>query len=190
MQAVVRDSQTTLQSCDQVPKPHFESFGNHQQCEPRPAAARPNTMGIYNCRRMEGITVLQFHFVAKGSEGKLIDGVITCNDRAAAIRQVEKERGFPIKIEAITTAAESDPVGETAVLCLGTMSATMQRLLRIVTTPRPWKHQVLLIHDSRVVAASFSVCCRASACECEVLACNNPALGLWFRNTGSSIAIP
>jgi type II secretory pathway component PulF len=51
----------------------------------------------------------QFHFVAKGSDGKLVDGVITCNDRAAAIRQVEKERGFPIKIEAITTAAESKP---------------------------------------------------------------------------------
>ena len=40
----------------------------------------------------------QFRFVAKGSDGKLVDGVITCNDRAAAIRQVEKERGFPIKI--------------------------------------------------------------------------------------------
>lgn len=49
----------------------------------------------------------QFRYVAKGSDGKLVDGVITCNDRAAAIRQVEKERGFPIKIEPITTAAES-----------------------------------------------------------------------------------
>lgn len=51
----------------------------------------------------------QFRFVAKGSDGKVVDGVITCNDRAAAIRQVEKERGFPIKIEPITTAAESKP---------------------------------------------------------------------------------
>lgn len=49
----------------------------------------------------------QFRFVAKGSDGKLVDGVITCNDRAAAIRQVEKERGFPIKIEPITTPAEN-----------------------------------------------------------------------------------
>lgn len=55
----------------------------------------------------------QFRFVAKGSDGKLVDGVITCNDRAAAIRQVEKERGFPIKIEAITTAAESKPGDKT-----------------------------------------------------------------------------
>jgi type II secretory pathway component PulF len=51
----------------------------------------------------------QFRYVAKGSAGKLVDGVITCNDRAAAIRQVEKEHGFPIKIEPITTAAESKP---------------------------------------------------------------------------------
>jgi len=54
----------------------------------------------------------QFRFVAKGSDGKLVDGVITCNDRAAAIRQVEKERGFPIKIEVITTAAENKPGGQ------------------------------------------------------------------------------
>jgi len=48
----------------------------------------------------------QFRYVAKGSDGKLVDGVITCNDRAAAIRQVEKEKGFPIKIEPISTPAE------------------------------------------------------------------------------------
>lgn len=51
----------------------------------------------------------QFRYVAKGSAGKLVDGVITCNDRAAAIRQVEKEHGFPIKIEPLTTAAENKP---------------------------------------------------------------------------------
>src|SRR6266511_2348821 len=55
----------------------------------------------------------QFRFVAKGSDGKLVDGVITCNDRAAAIRRVEKENGFPIKIEVITTAAENKPGGQT-----------------------------------------------------------------------------
>lgn len=48
----------------------------------------------------------QFRFTAKGSDGKLVEGVLTCNDRAAAIRQVEKEKGFPIKIEPITTPAE------------------------------------------------------------------------------------
>src|SRR4030095_12639682 len=62
----------------------------------------------------------QFRFVAKGADGKLVDGVISCNDRAAAIRQVEKEKGFPIKIEALSTAVEkkggaegeSSPVAE------------------------------------------------------------------------------
>src|SRR5688572_18382180 len=55
----------------------------------------------------------QFRFVAKASDGKLVDGVITCNDRAAAIRQVEKEKGFPIKIEPITTAADNKAGGQT-----------------------------------------------------------------------------
>ena len=49
----------------------------------------------------------QFRFIAKGADGKTIDGLITCNDRAAAIRQVEKEKGFPIKIEAVAAPAES-----------------------------------------------------------------------------------
>ena len=43
----------------------------------------------------------QFRYVAKGSAGKVVDGVITCNDRAAAIRQVETEHGFPLKIEPV-----------------------------------------------------------------------------------------
>jgi type II secretory pathway component PulF len=47
----------------------------------------------------------QFKYVAKKSNGQLIDGVLTCNDRAAAIFQVEQQGGIPIKIEAITTAA-------------------------------------------------------------------------------------
>ena len=32
----------------------------------------------------------QFRFVAKGSDGKTVDGVITCNDRAAAITTLER----------------------------------------------------------------------------------------------------
>jgi type II secretory pathway component PulF len=56
----------------------------------------------------------QFRFVAKGADGKLVDGVITCNDRAAAIRQVEKEKGFPIKIEPLSTAVESKGKAQTA----------------------------------------------------------------------------
>ena len=50
----------------------------------------------------------QFRFVAKNADGKVIDGVVTCNDRAAAIRQVESQRCIPIKIEPLTTAASTD----------------------------------------------------------------------------------
>ncbi len=46
----------------------------------------------------------QFRFVARNPEGQLVDGVLTCNDRAAAIHQVEKARNVPIKIEPITSA--------------------------------------------------------------------------------------
>lgn len=46
----------------------------------------------------------QFRFVARKPDGKLIDGVLTCNDRSAAIRQVEQQGGVPIKIEAIDAA--------------------------------------------------------------------------------------
>lgn len=51
----------------------------------------------------------QFRFVAKNADGKVVDGVVTCNDRAAAIRQVESQRCIPIKIEPLTTAASTDP---------------------------------------------------------------------------------
>jgi type II secretory pathway component PulF len=78
----------------------------------------------------------QFRFVAKGADGKVVDGVITCNDRAAAIRQVEKERGFPIKIEPITTAADkrasglgdSSPVVERAIVAPGVNTLTHSQL--------------------------------------------------------------
>jgi len=46
----------------------------------------------------------QFRYVAKNSAGKLVDGVLTCNDRAAAIQQVEGQRFVPIKIEALNTS--------------------------------------------------------------------------------------
>jgi type II secretory pathway component PulF len=55
----------------------------------------------------------QFRYLAKASDGKVVDGIITCSDRAAAIRQVEKERGFPIKIEPLSTASENKGSGGT-----------------------------------------------------------------------------
>src|ERR1043166_7504724 len=41
----------------------------------------------------------QFKYVARTSGGKLIEGVVDSNDRAAAISQIEQQRYFPIKIE-------------------------------------------------------------------------------------------
>jgi type II secretory pathway component PulF len=51
----------------------------------------------------------QFKYVAKKPNGQLIDGVLTCNDRAAAIFQVEQQGGVPIKIEAVAAAASAAP---------------------------------------------------------------------------------
>jgi len=49
----------------------------------------------------------QFRYVARKSDGKMIDGVITCNDRGAAILQVESQGGIPIKIEPVTTSGSA-----------------------------------------------------------------------------------
>ena len=46
----------------------------------------------------------QFRYVARDASGKLIDGVLTCNDRAAAIYQVGQLRCTPIKIELVSGA--------------------------------------------------------------------------------------
>ena len=43
----------------------------------------------------------QFKYLARKSDGKLMDGVLTCSDRAAAIFQVERAGGVPIRIEAV-----------------------------------------------------------------------------------------
>jgi len=43
----------------------------------------------------------QFRYVARDPAGKLVDGTLTCNDRAAAIYQVEQLRYTPIKIEPV-----------------------------------------------------------------------------------------
>ena len=49
----------------------------------------------------------QFRYVARKSDGKLIDGILTCNDRASAIVQVEAQGGIPIKIESVNSPVSS-----------------------------------------------------------------------------------
>ena len=53
----------------------------------------------------------QFSYVAKNSEGNRTEGVVTCNDRAAAIFQIEQQGCIPIKIEQVATAAEAKKGG-------------------------------------------------------------------------------
>ncbi len=66
----------------------------------------------------------QFRYVARNTEGKLLDGVITCNDRAAAIRQVEQQRCVPIKIEGIAeNGASSSSTGKKSAPSKATVKA-------------------------------------------------------------------
>ncbi|MDP9292403.1 MAG: type II secretion system F family protein [Verrucomicrobiota bacterium] len=46
----------------------------------------------------------QFRYVARDSSGKLIEGVITANDRPAAMSQIESARNVPIRIEPMAEA--------------------------------------------------------------------------------------
>jgi type II secretory pathway component PulF len=54
----------------------------------------------------------QFRYLARKPDGRLIDGVLTCNDRAAAIVEVEKQGGVPIKIEPVLAATASTTKSE------------------------------------------------------------------------------
>src|SRR5476651_350352 len=57
----------------------------------------------------------QFSYVARNSEGKLIEGVVESNDRSAAILQIEQGRCFPIRIEPVgIPAATFGDIAKTA----------------------------------------------------------------------------
>ena len=51
----------------------------------------------------------QFQYTARNAEGKLVDGTLTSNDRAAAIRQIEQERCIPIRISAVAATESGAP---------------------------------------------------------------------------------
>lgn len=51
----------------------------------------------------------QFRYTARNSHGQLVEETITCNDRSAALSQIESQKYFPIKIEQI--AAPNAPKG-------------------------------------------------------------------------------
>lgn len=51
----------------------------------------------------------QFRYVARSAQGGLQEGVLESSDRSAAIRQVEKSIGFPVKIEPLADGASGKP---------------------------------------------------------------------------------
>jgi len=53
--------------------------------------------------------VPQFSYVARNTQGKLTEGVLTSPDRSSAIRQVEREFGIPIKLQPIAEGGTSLP---------------------------------------------------------------------------------
>lgn len=81
-----------------------------------------------------------FKFVARSAKGALVDGIIEATDRSAALREIEKTKGFPVRAELITdgkaaaaspsqgggsTKTSSSPAPATSV---HTMSHTQQHL--------------------------------------------------------------
>src|SRR5438270_2366542 len=47
----------------------------------------------------------QFTYRARNAQGGLVEGVLDCADRAVAIRQIEKQRCIPIRIDAVAPVA-------------------------------------------------------------------------------------
>ena len=81
-----------------------------------------------------------FKFVARSAKGALVDGIIEATDRSAALREIEKTKGFPVRAELITegkaaaaspsqgggsTKTSSSPAPATSIQ---TMSHTQQHL--------------------------------------------------------------
>lgn len=81
-----------------------------------------------------------FKFVARSSKGALVDGIIEATDRSAALREIEKTKGFPVRAELVVQAQRQTPASvnsggaakassnAAAVVSLQTMSHTQQHL--------------------------------------------------------------
>jgi type II secretory pathway component PulF len=50
-----------------------------------------------------------FRYTARNNQGQLVDGVVSANDRASAISQVEQKSFVPIKIQPVAEAAPAKP---------------------------------------------------------------------------------
>src|SRR5207248_2782219 len=61
-----------------------------------PASGLPSCIFVHSNRtRMP-----EFRYTARNTQGQLVDGTVTANDRAGAIAQVEQKRCVPINIQA------------------------------------------------------------------------------------------
>jgi len=63
----------------------------------------------------------QFRFVARSPQGAVLEGVLDCPDKASAIREVEKTKGFPVRIQPVT----GDPAKPAAQISAPQTSATV-----------------------------------------------------------------
>src|SRR5687767_5234282 len=55
-----------------------------------------------------------FRYVARTADGRRVEGVVSTNDRSAAIAQVEQERLISIRIESVLAKAQKQKDGKTA----------------------------------------------------------------------------
>ena len=80
----------------------------------------------------------QFHYVARTAKGELLEGLLDSTDRGAAIREVEKTKGFPVRIQpaaegkgtpsASPGAAPQSAAAKASVAAVQTMSHGQQHL--------------------------------------------------------------
>jgi type II secretory pathway component PulF len=76
------------------------SFGC-QSATPRPSFRNPHS-------EIRNSPMPQFRYTARRSDGQLAQGVVEANDRAGAVLLVEKQRCFPIKIEAVVGSTKPE----------------------------------------------------------------------------------
>lgn len=92
----------------------------------------------------------QFRYVARNGEGKLVDGVLECNDRAAAIRQVELQRCIPIKIEPVAAGASKSPASKKAGTQASSTSAAEQPAVAIQGNSLSMSHNQLFLFTEQL----------------------------------------
>jgi type II secretory pathway component PulF len=89
----------------------------------------------------------EFRYVARNCEGKLIEGVLTCPDRAAAIHHVERERAVPIRIEPVQATNPAPPTESRPPAQPSRASEPAAEMLAPVKTDRIGHNQLYLFTE-------------------------------------------